>query len=113
MVESKLCELCSCLLYIFPRIDLRDDKDERSLVGTFPFSYEPKRNLIKITLKIAMPIMLEKIDLKLCNVSLSNENVEVTIVLASFPRKADRNIVTNYDCNKNLLKTKKREQLMI
>ena len=40
VVESKLCELCSCLLYIFPQMSqLRIDKDERSLVGIFPFSH--------------------------------------------------------------------------
>ena len=30
--------------------------------------------------------------------SLSNEHAEMTILLASFPLKADGNIVTNYDC---------------
>ena len=39
---------------------------------------------------IAMPIMLEK----LTYISLSDENFEQTILLVSFPRKADLNILT-------------------
>ena len=39
VVEGKLPELCNCFLYIFPRIDLHNVKDERSLFGIFPFSY--------------------------------------------------------------------------
>ena len=38
--------------------------------------------------------MLEKLTCKLCNILLSNENYEMTILPPSFPRKADRNIAT-------------------
>ena len=46
--------------------------------------------------------MLEKLTWKLCNILLSNENFDMTILPPSSPRKADRNIDTNYDCNRNL-----------
>ena len=46
----------------------------------------------------------------LCNISLSDENVEMTILLAFFPRKADRNIVTNYGRDRNLLNTEKKRR---
>lgn len=42
-----------------------------------------------------MPIMFEKLTCKFRNISLSNENVETVISLAFFPRKPDRNLVTN------------------
>ena len=43
--------------------------------------------------------------------SLSNEHAEMTILLASFPLKADGNIVTNYDCDGKLHSIRK-EQFM-
>ena len=46
--------------------------------------------------------MLEKLAWKLCNILLSNENFEMTILLPSFPEKTDRNIATNFDYNRNL-----------
>ena len=56
--------------------------------------------------------MLEKLTWKLCNISLSNEHLGKTILLACFPVKADNKIVTNNDCNRTLHDIKK-EQLMI
>ena len=48
--------------------------------------------------------MLEKLTWKLCTILLYNENVEMTILLSSFKRKADRNIATSYDFNRHLHK---------
>ena len=70
-------------------------------------------NLIGITLKLTMPIVLEKkLTLKLCNISLSNEHLEITIIQASFPLKAEDKVVTSNDCNRKLHNITK-EQLMI
>ena len=46
--------------------------------------------------------MLEKLTWKLCNILLSNENFEMTILLPYSPRKANRNIASNYNYNRNL-----------
>ena len=56
--------------------------------------------------------MLEKLTSKLCNISLSNEHLEITILMASFSLKAADKIVANSDCNRMLHNIKK-EQLMI
>ena len=63
------------------------------------------------TSTIAVAIILEKIDLKLCDILLYHENAKMSILLSSFPRKPDRNIATSYDCNRNLHNIKK--ELMI
>ena len=56
-----------------------------------------------------MTIILEKkMTWKLCNASLSNEHLEITILLASFPLKAEDKIVTSNDFNRKLHNIKKR-----
>ena len=46
--------------------------------------------------------MLKKLTRKLCNILLSNENFEMTILLPYSPRKANRNIASNYNNNRNV-----------
>ena len=46
---------------------------------------------------------------KLCNVSLSNEHLEITILPASFPLKAEDKIVTSSDFYRKLHNVKKRK----
>ena len=50
-------------------------------------------------------VQLEKLTWKFCSLLLSNEHVEMTILLAFFSLKANGNIVTDYldyDCNRNV-----------